>query len=171
MKTIIKITEDNYSDIAFIQWKEDINYLVNEVDVFCQIANNKYNNRVEKEKRYSSTEEDYKNTITIIAKGYSQSEWQEYTLHYNENELITPQQRTYFSDLIKQLERTFTHKHSYSVEKFEQTEIEGKTFNAEPHDYDSFCISHTEFPDKVDIEEEYNARYGIDYDIMIIDVD
>ena len=170
MKTIIKITEDNFSELSKINKKEDINYLVNELNVFCELKNNDYTNVVEEEKRYLSDKEDYKNSIPISAKGYCQSEWQEYILYYNEKELNTPQLRMYFSSLVEHLERTFTHFNDYFVEKFEQTEIKGKKFNAEPHDNTTFCISHTEFPDKDDILKEYNEIYGEDYDEVLIEV-
>ena len=171
MKTIIKITNDYNSDLAYQLKVDDVNCIVNEISVLCETKNNNYINLIEQEKRYSSEKEDYKNKIIIEAKGYSQSEWQTYTLYYNEKELKTPQHRMYFSDLIQNLERSFTHHNDYSVEKFEQTKIDGKIFNAEAHDYTSFCITHTEFPKNNDIIEEYKAIYGTDYDTYIINND
>ena len=169
MKTIIKINNDYYSYLAYQSKVDDINYIVNEINVLCETTNNKYINLIEQEKRYSSEKEDYKNKIIIEAIGYCQSEWQTYTLYYNEKELKTPMHKMYFSDLIQHLERSFTHNNDYSVEKYEQTKIDGKIFNAEPHDYTSFSIVHTEFPDDNDIIKEYKSIYGKDYDTYIID--
>ena len=169
MKTIIKITKDYNSDLAYQSKVDDINMIVNEINVLCETKNNSYINLIEQEQRYSSEKEDYKNKIIIEAKGYSQSEWQTYTLYYNEKELKTPQNRMYFSDLIQNLERSFTHENDYSVEKYEQTEINGVLFNSEPHDYTSFSIVHTEFPEDNDIIKEYKSIYGIDYDTYLID--
>ena len=169
MKTIIKISKDYYSYLAYQSKVDDINMIVNEINVLCETKNNSYINLIEQEQRYSSEKEDYKNKIIIEAKGYSQSEWQTYTLYYNEKELKTPQNRMYFSDLIQNLERSFTHENDYSVEKYEQTEINGVLFNSEPHDYTSFSIVHTEFPEDNDIIEEYKSIYGIDYDTYLID--
>ena len=170
MKTIIKITNDNFSELSYNYYVENLNYLVNELNVFCELKNNDYINLIEQEKRYTSDKDDYKNKIEVTAKGYSQSDWQTFILYYNENELNTPQKRMEFSDLIKQLERNFTHFNDYIVEKFEQTEIDGKKFNSDPHDYTSFCIMHTEFPDKDDVLKEYLEIYGKDYDEVIIEL-
>ena len=171
MKTIIKISKDYYSDLAYQSKVDDVNMIVNEIDVLCEIKNDKFINLIEQEQRYSSEKEDYKNKIVIEAKGYSQSDWQTYTLYYNEKDLKTPMHKMYFSDLIQHLERSFTHNNDYLVEKYEQTEIDGKIFNAEAHDHTSFCIIHTEFPENNDIIEEYKAIYGTDYDTYIIDND
>ena len=168
MKTIIKITNDYNSDLSYQSKVDDINMIANEINVLCKTKNDKFINLIEQEKRYSSEKEDYKNKIIIEAKGYCQSEWQTYILYYNEKELKTPQHKMYLSDLIQHLERSFTHNNDYSVEKYEQTEIDGKVFNAEPNDYTSFSIVHTEFPEDNDIIEEYNAIYGIDYDTYLI---
>ena len=171
MKTIIKITKDIYTDNSYQMWKEDINYLVNELDVLCEVKNNNFNNVVEDEKNYQSDTKDYKNIIIVYAKGYSQSDWQEYVLHYNEASLDTPQQRTYFSSLVEQLEKSFTHFNDYSVEKYEQTEIDGKIFNSEGHDYTTFSVNYIEFPEDQDVLDEYNSIYGIDYDQAIVALD
>ena len=48
---------------------EDINHLVNELNVYCEIKNKDYTNIVEQQKRYISNIEDYKNSIVIEATG------------------------------------------------------------------------------------------------------
>ena len=169
MKTIIEISNDYNSDFCYQTKVEDINYLVNELDVFCELRNTNYINIIEQEKRYNSEKEDYKNKIIINAKGYSQSDWQDYILYYNENELSTPQKRMYFSNLVKHLEREFTHQNDYIAKKYEQTKIDGKIFNSEPFDYTCFYIDDIEFPNNEDIIKEYIALYGEDFDEFIIE--
>lgn len=169
MKTIIEISNDYNSDFCYQTKVEDINYLVNELDVFCELRNTNYINIIEQEKRYNSEKEDYKNKIIINAKGYSQSEWQDYILYYNENELSTPQKRMEFSNLVKHLEREFTHQNDYITKKYEQTKIDGKIFNSEPYDYTCFYIDDIEFPNNEDIIKEYIGLYGEYFDKFIIE--
>ena len=162
--TLITIENDYYSDNAYQMWKEDINYLVNEIDIFCSIDNDRMINVVEREKRYTSTVYDYKNEIKITAKGYSQGDCITYTIQYNETDLKTPEQRMYFSDLIKQLEKTFTHQNDYNVMKYEVITIDGEEFKGESFDSTCFSVTHIEFPDKDDVLKEYISIYGEDYD-------
>ena len=169
MKTIIEISNDYNSDFCYQTKVEDINYLVNELDVFCELRNTNYINIIEQEKRYNSEKQDYKNKIIINAKGYSQSEWQDYILYYNEKELKTPKDRMYFSNLVKHLEREFTHQNDYITKKYEQTKIDGKIFNSEPYDYTCFYIDDIEFPNNEDIIKEYIGLYGEDFDKFIIE--
>lgn len=166
MKTIIRITKDNFSTLSYDMWKEDINYLVNEIDLICKVKNDRFNNIVEDEKNYLGEISDYKNKSIVDAIGYSQSEWQTYILYHNLKE-----DDNLLNQLIEQLKKSFTHFNDYFVEKFEQEEINGKKFNSEPFDYTSFCINHIEFPEKNDVLKEYNEIYGIDYDKVIIEED
>lgn len=162
MKTIIRITQDNFSTLSYDNWKENINYLVGKIDLICEVKNNDFINIIEKEKNYK---EDYKNKTIVEARGYSKSEWQTYVLYHNlkDNDDL-------LSQLIEQLKKSFTHFNDYLVEKFEQETINGKEFDADPHDYASFCVSHIEFPGENDIKKEYDALYGDDYDECIIEV-
>ena len=168
MKTLVRITEDFDTSIAWEMKTEDINYLVNELDVYCDISNDNYLNLVEQEKRYYSEKEDYSNSVTIEAKGYSQGDWQEYTLYYNEGDFDTLQQRAYFDSLIEHLKRTFTHQSQFNVEKIEVIIKDDKTFYSEPFDHTSLCIDYIEFPEEDDIKEAYINMFGEDYDIIEI---
>lgn len=171
MKTLLRISKDNFSNLSYDIFIEDVNYLVNELNVHCEVKNNKYINIVEQGKRYQSNIEDYKNKIMIEATGYCQSEWQKYILHYNENELNTPQQRMYFSSLVKQLERSFTHFNEYFCEKFEYIESNGKQY-IENESFDSigFIIDNIEFPTEEDVKNEYISIYGNDFDTIEINI-
>jgi len=167
MKTVVRITNDYNSTGAYQEWKDEIEYFVN--DVFrlevC-VSNKNYINTCEELKKYSFNRETTKKTTTVIARGYSQSEWQEYTIHHNEDDNCAE-----FKSFIEALKRTFTHKNDYCVEKFERAEIDGKTFDAEPHDHTSFSITHIEFPDKEDVKREYVDIYGEDFDEIEINID
>lgn len=169
MKTLLIITEDLYGH-SHDYFKEDINYLVNELDVYCEASNNRFTNIIEEQKRYQSSPDDYTDCITINARGYSQGDWQDYKVYYNESDLNTPQMRAYFDSLLKQLKRSFTHFNDYFCELFEYEEIDGKKFiSEEAYDCTSFHIDHVEFPEIDDIIEAYNDIYGKNYDELKYD--
>ena len=51
MKTILKISKDYGFNDAYNLKIEDINYLANEINVFCEIKNHNYTNIIEQEKK------------------------------------------------------------------------------------------------------------------------
>jgi len=163
LKTIVKISNDYGFSFAYESKVEDINYLVNEINVFCEIKNHNYTNIVEQEKRYHREKYEYKNKIIVNAKGYSQSDWQDYVLYFNEEEITTPQDKTCFNNLVTHLERTFTHQNDYVAESFDQIEINGKIFKSDPYNRSHFCINHIEFPSDEEILNEFTSIYGNDY--------
>lgn len=166
MKTNIRISTDYYSQGAYSEFRDEINYLVNEcIECYCEVKNNSLVNQVEEEKNYTSHKGQFKNKTIVEAKGYSQGEWQTYTLHHNLDENNDDLMR-----LVDELEKSFTHMNDYTVEKFESEEINGKVFNAEPHDYTNFSIRHIEFPDEDDVLKEYLEIYGKDFDECITDL-
>ena len=170
MKTLVKISNDYFNTLSNDLYIEDINYLVNELNVFCEQENDKFINIVEQEKKYCS-DENYNNVVKISAKGYSQNEWQEFTLHYNESELKTKEDKANFNSLVDELKKFFTHKNDYFAEKFEYTEIEGKKFiNSEAFDCTSFNISYIEFPESEDVKQAYLDIYGQDFDEIEINI-
>jgi hypothetical protein len=171
MKTLIKITTDLFNVLADDIYKEDLNYLINELNIHCNIENDNYNNVVEIEKRYCSAEK-YDNSVKITAKGYTGGEWQTFEILYNESEIQTKEEKLNFKDLQEKLKKFFTHKNCYFAEKFEYVEIDGKMFiNNEAFDFTSFCIDWEEFPTTEDIEEAYLNLYGKDFDKIEINID
>lgn len=171
MKTLLRITEDNYNDIANNYYTEDINYLVNELNIYCNIENNNYIDIVEQEKRYVSYKGDYSNKKTITAKGYCQGDWQEFTVHYNESDLDTSQKRVYFRSLVESLERYFTHKNQYFCDLYEYVESNGKKFiSEEPFDSTTLVIDNIEFPNKDEIKQFYINTYGENFDEIEINI-
>ena len=162
-QTVIRINNDYMSTLAYDGRNQDIAYLVNEeLEVHCTVANKQFLNPVKTDR----SNEKFKHVKTITAKGYSQGDWQEYTLRFNCSE-----DNQYLKQLITHLERTFTHQNNYMVEKFERVEIDGKTFDADPHDFEHFYIDHIEFPEKEDVLKAYIDIWGEDFDEFEINID
>lgn len=168
MKTVIRITNNYQSDDAHREWKEDISYFVNEElkPLQAVTGNNRFQNVVEDVKDYSVEESELENVSTVVAKGYVQGDWQEYTIYHNQD-----REDEKFVKFLELLKRSFTHKNDYWVEKFERTGIDGKTFDAQPHDHTSFSITHIEFPSEEDVLKEYQDIYGKDFDEYEINID
>ena len=162
-KIHLKIEADYFSGSAHADYIEEINELVNENNIFCVVKNSRYNNIIEDAKEYSSEIEDFTKNVIVEAKGYSQGDWQTYILYYND-----------YSDsldrLIKALEKTFTHKNDYIVNKYEVIIIDGEEYTSEIIYSTWFSITNIEFPENEDIIEEYNSQYGIDYDKIEIEI-
>ena len=167
MKTVIRIGVEYMSNGAFEEWKEEIEYIVNnEVDVEVEVENDRYVNVV-KEVCTRDLSGEYDSLTRVQATGYSQGDWQAYKVRYKSEDEDNP----HFKALLVLLERSFTHKHDYSVQKFMRTEVDGVVFNAEPHDYTWFSITDVEFPDKEDVLKAYQYQYGEDYDEVELDLD
>jgi len=165
-KTVIRITPDYQSTGAYDDFIEQVGILVNEyVDVHCELSNTKFINVVAEQQLKQVDSKSFKNTTTFSATGYSQSDWQEYTLRYN-----CEDDNMYLLQLIEELKKSFTHMNDYSVEKFERVEIEGTVYDAEPHDVTSIYIRDIEFPEDKEIVKAYTDCYGKDYDEVIVDV-
>ena len=167
MKTVIRISTDYNGDCSLRERNDNIYNLVNDcIEVHCEISNTRMVNIIEGVKNYSTNKEDFKNVTHVIASGYVQGDYQEYKLYHNQ-----PEGDNDLRLLVEELEKTFTHYNDYVVEKFEREEINGKNFDADPHDYTAFCVRHIEFPDKEDVLKEYIAIYGEDYDEVEICID
>lgn len=164
-KTVIRISNDYHSQLSYDIWREDIAMIVNEyADVRCDVANDRLINPIEESQNYvPSVDQDCQ--IKVTAKGYSQGDWQEYTIHYFAKD------KKYVEQLAELLERSFTHQNDYQVERFERTEINGKTFDAAPHDYTTISVNWEEFPEEEEIKKAYDEQYGEDYDEIIFNLD
>ena len=148
---LIKIDNDYFGN-SQDDYLEDINNLVSELDIYCTIKNNNFHNIVQ-----GGEDQDWDKSITVSAKGYSQGEWQDYTIYYNND-------TKELSQLVEQLKKTFTHKNDYSVNKYEVVKVGKREYTSEAYDYTAFTITNIEFPDKEDIITEYQSIYGKDYD-------
>ena len=162
-KILLKIEADYFSGSAHDLYMEEINELINEINIFCVVKNNRYNNIVEDLKKYSSEIEDFTKNVLVNAKGYSQGDWQTYIIYYND-----------YSDsldrLIKILKKTFTHKNDYFVNKYEVVTVDGEEYTSAVVDSTSFSIIDIEFPETEDIIAEYNFMYGADYDKIEVEI-
>ena len=162
-KILLKIEADYFSGSAHDLYMEEINELINEINIFCVVKNNRYNNIVEDLKKYSSEIEDFTKNVLVNAKGYSQGDWQTYIIYYND-----------YSDsldrLIKILKKTFTHKNDYWVNKYEVITVDGEEYTSDVIDSTSFSIIDIEFPETEDIIAEYNFMYGADYDKVEVEI-
>ncbi len=161
MKTGIIITNNYNSNYSYEQYREDINYFANKIDLFCEIKNNNFSNIVEDEKKYISNKKDYNKITTIKATGYSQMDWQTYIIYHNDN-------IDGFKELLK---RSFTHFNDYIAEKYEYIKKNGEIFKSNPYDYSSFSINYIEFPTEEDVKKEYLNLYGKDYNKITINID
>lgn len=157
MKTLLRISKNHYTDLAYEYWCNDIQYLIDELDVLIEIENTRnFINPFESDK----SSEDYQFSESVTAIGYSQGDWQRYIIYCNK-----PINDVYLTELIGLLRKTFTHKNDYFCQKFEFTEIDGKKFiNPESFDFTSFCITDIEFPEYQDIKNAYLDCFGEDFD-------
>ena len=162
-RTEVSIGIDYMSNLSYDYFIEDTESVASEIDFFCEVSNSNFNNIIEK---YNSNQDDYKNTFTISAIGYSQGDWQDYIIQTNEEE---------FSDKINELrrllERSFTHQNDYYANKYDTIIIDGEEFQGDAYDHTTFAINHTEFPDKEEVFNEYIAIYGNDADKITINID
>jgi hypothetical protein len=171
MKTYIKIEieKDYNNNLSYDLRNEGLSYLLSELSIYCEIANSNFINIVEDFNHTTTYKEDYKNTIQIEATGYSQNEWQTYSLFYNKEDIKTKEKKEYFKQLLTLLERSFTHQNDYQVTKKEIIVNNGKEYES-IIDYTNFAITNIEFPDEDDIIRDYTSQYGKDYDKYNIDI-
>lgn len=175
-KKTLTITRDYDLNDSYNLFREDINYLVNELNVFCEIHNNNFENIIEDEKRYNSYKDDYKDSKTIISKGYVQSEFQVYNIYYNEFEIenLTSIKKEYLNQLFQLLENSFTHfNQNYYFEIRESITLKGIQYDSKPLEDGYFCVYNSEFPTKDEIYKEFDREYfnEFDYDEVIIKKD
>ena len=166
METILKIKQDYSGDLSYQCFTDEINYLVNNIDIFCEVKNDNFINIVEQEKNSHSSKEQYENKTVVESIGYSQRDWQTYVLYHN-----LKQNNKDLICLCKELEKSFTHFNDYSAEIIKRTEIDGVLYESENIDSFSFCIRYIEFPDKKDILQAYNDEFGVNYDNYEIYID
>ena len=159
-KTILEVYNDYDSNFAYEDYKENINGLASELDIIIFNKNDeKFDNIIsdrQKTKYCTNHKDSYKNSITIDCVGYSQSDWDTYTIYYNDmtNDL---------KYLCKELKRLFTHKNDYLIKEIELLDSgHSKVINTH-----SIMINYIEFPTNKDIAETIK-HYGIgDFDEII----
>lgn len=112
--------------------------------------------------------EEYDSKTIVTAKGYSQGDWEEYTLYYNEAELSEQELETL--EILKvELSKLYTHKNDYSVTALEVREIDGKQWST-PYEVENglFSITHVEFPEDEDIVQAFKEVEQPEGDYKIV---
>lgn len=170
-KTKVKVTiENDYnSQHSHDSWIEEISEFVNNQDTSPIVAvtqNNRLNNVIEDAKNYNTDIATLNKCFTVIAKGYSQAEWQETKVWHKEG--LTKKDIEYLTNL---LQRQFTHKNDYWISKSDVITQDGRKYESEVYDCTPLTIDYIEFPEEKDIIKAYNESYGIDYDILEVNVD
>ena len=145
MKNIAKITRDYDSQLSDDMWNEDLNEYIQSLDVFIEKCNRQFSFDAIRNQRRGFEEFDNSNNgnaqcIVIDAKGYSQSEWENFTLYYKcSDKEVNP--------LVEHLKKTFTHRNDYLVENVEEL-ITGHT---KVIDRCVVNVNDPEFPELQDI--------------------
>tara|TARA_R110002072_G_scaffold264865_1_gene423786 strand:- start:10 stop:537 length:528 start_codon:yes stop_codon:yes gene_type:complete len=163
----LNISNDYDSSSAWDIYIEQIKYIVNELDVHCEIRNKKLINIVEQEQKYNTDINEYDNKIIIETIGYSQSEWQAYELYYNYFQ--SKEQKALFDGLVVLLKRSFTHFNNYYFELIESIIVEGKEYENNKYiENGGFFIDWIEFPNNDDILDAFKDEFELNYDKYII---
>jgi len=160
--TKVVIKEDYNSDLCYDIMNENICYLLTELDLYCEIKNNSFVNIIEELQTSKNYNNNYKDKKIVNAIGYSQSDWQEYTLYYNKDNV----NKSYLKQLIKLLEKSFTHLNNYIAYVNELVTIDNKTYSSETTECFGFCVNKIEFPESENIIKEFDEQFDIKYDII-----
>lgn len=160
--TKVVIKKDYNTNLCYDIWNEDISYLLTKLDLCCEIKNNSFVNIIEELQTTKNYSNNYKDNLIVNAVGYSQSDWQKYTIYYNKDDV----NKSYLKQLIKLLEKSFTHLNDYIAYVDELVTIDNKTYSSESTEYLGFCVNQIEFPQSENIIKEFKEQYGIEYDII-----
>ena len=159
MKKIRLVVKNDYdSDYSWELYKDNLHDLLDGLDVRVENRNSSNTNILEKVNSYRTPNE-YKNFIEVSCKGYSQGDWDDYKIYfdYSNEEFIEEFSRV--EDVAKELEKLYTHKNDYVVQKIEELDSgHEKTLECF-----SFSILDVEFPNNSDI------KYRIDEEMIEYD--
>ena len=88
MKKVIRINKDYDSQLSWEDRNDDIAFIINEqIDVVCEIENTSLINIVEDNRNHIAPDKSEFDAKTIVtAKGYSQGDWQQYTLYHHSDD-------------------------------------------------------------------------------------
>ena len=151
-KTIELVVEEDYnSGFAFDLYKEDVLNCAEDLDIIVKNKNTQYSHILKDHDKVVSMDYKYKKNIECI--GYSQGEWDTYTIYYKE----WNDQTQLLADLLKNI---FTHKNDYSVYVNEIIDHE----HSKLVDRFGFSITDQEFPDHDRIRKEIE-QYSLDFSL------
>jgi hypothetical protein len=162
INTKVVIKKDYNSNLSYDIRNQNIGYLLTELDLYCEIKNNSFVNIIKELQATNAYNNNYTDKLIINAVGYSQSDWQEYTLHYNKDEI----NKAYLKQLIKLLKKSFTHLNDYIAYVNELVTVDNKTYSSVNTECFGFCVNQTEFPESESIIKEFNEQFGIKYDTI-----
>lgn len=151
-KNVIEVTNDYQNDLSWELYKEDLINLSEDLDIAVHNGNRRMNNVLPSKKIDT---DGYHKKCIISCTGYSQSDWDDYTIYYNEDckELDM---------LKKELSKVCTHKNDYIMEVHEVL----KSGHSKSINMQYVSISHVEFPDEDDIKQSV-----IEHGEIICDLD
>lgn len=164
-KKIVKIFRDYNSDICYDMFCDEVKMILEESKgkLFCEVSNNKFENIVQKYNP-NKNKDGLNNKTKVTANGYSQEEWQEYTIYYSDDFSLKD-----LEQLCNELKKSFTHFNDFTCHDYEEIEVDGNKFRSEILDVGSLQIRHIEFPDRSEVIECYNYIYGREYDEIEVD--
>lgn len=157
MRTIkLKVENDYNNNFSHEIYKDNLIILLDGLDVVVENDNNKFTNILE-ELNNNKDWEDYKYHSSVGCVGYSQGDWDCYTIHHNYKD--HSEEKKIILEALKELIKLFTHKNDYIVEQVEFLE----SGHSKVIDVFSISITDVEFPENKDIKY-YIDMNDIQYD-------
>tara|TARA_R110000851_G_scaffold131743_1_gene265982 strand:+ start:850 stop:1491 length:642 start_codon:yes stop_codon:yes gene_type:complete len=151
----VEVKVDYDSQFAWEYYKDDLIYLSEELDIAVHNSNRRMGNVLPNKKIDT---DGYHKSCIVGCTGYSQSEWDDYKIYYNE-------ESEELDRLKEELSKVFTHKHDYQVDTIEVLDS-GHSMVIES---DSVSIMHIEFPEEDDVKAAIlDANTGIDIDSDLV---
>lgn len=152
MKRIILEVQNDYdSNWAWEMYIDNLKCIAEELDIRVENENRRNTNILESINSYKKGVE-YKNYIDVRCIGYSQSEWDNYKIYFDDlNDDI--------KYIAEELKRIYTHKNDYYVKQIEELD----SGHQKTLDSFSFSILDVEFPENKDI------KYRIDEEMIEYD--
>ena len=140
MKKYVVILINDYDSVfSWYMYLDYVRDLASEIDIAVHNRNRSMSNILPSKKIDT---DGYHKSCIVGCTGYSQSEWDDYTIYYNEESKEL--------ELLKeQISMAFTHKHDYCIEAIETLE----SGHSMVIDYCIVSIDWIEFPDENDIKD------------------
>jgi hypothetical protein len=155
-KIRVVIERDYSSNTSWDLYVDNLKYLLEGLDVKIENTNPRNTNILKDQNNYKKRSE-YKGYLKANPKGYSQGEWDEYTIYFDYTK--DDEEFARIEDIIEELERLYTHKNDYQVKIVEyNNEGYSKVVGVE-----HISITQIEFPEEEDLIKELDEM-GCEYD-------
>tara|TARA_R110002074_G_scaffold124129_3_gene260375 strand:+ start:2320 stop:2817 length:498 start_codon:yes stop_codon:yes gene_type:complete len=152
----VKVKSDYESGFSWDMYIDYVKELAIELDIAVHNSNRRMSNLLPSKKIDT---DGYHKSCIVGCKGYSQSDWDDYKIYYNEESKEL--------ELLKeQISRAFTHKHDYWIETIETLE----SGHSKVIDSCVISIDWIEFPDENDIKDAVRES-EIYFGLKLIDND